>query len=213
MNFKAQHGEDKWIEAHWSDLGLPPIGFFVEFGAGDGITYSNTYWLEKDRGWYGLLIEPDPRHVIEGREHCWVDRGAVVGPPGVISLGLTVDPFLSGEYRYSSHSREQALQVTERIQIESIPLTVTLKKYRIEGVDLLSVDTEGTEIEAWKTLDLKLYQPKVVIMEFLSWGWADRTNEVIKAMADDGYELLHTTGLNGIFKREATGTDQKLPSE
>ena len=35
-------------------------GFFVEAGAHDGFTQSNTYWLERFRGWRGLLVEPMP---------------------------------------------------------------------------------------------------------------------------------------------------------
>ena len=33
-------------------------GFFIEIGAYDGITYSNTYNLEKNKKWTGLLVEP-----------------------------------------------------------------------------------------------------------------------------------------------------------
>lgn len=35
-------------------------GFFVEAGANDGYTQSNTYWLERFCGWEGILIEPIP---------------------------------------------------------------------------------------------------------------------------------------------------------
>lgn len=37
-------------------------GTFLEFGAYDGITFSNTYLLEKNFGWTGLLIDPIPSH-------------------------------------------------------------------------------------------------------------------------------------------------------
>jgi hypothetical protein len=35
-------------------------GFFVDIGAGDGMTGSNTLWLERQHGWTGLLVEADP---------------------------------------------------------------------------------------------------------------------------------------------------------
>ena len=37
-------------------------GSFLEFGAYDGITFSNTYLLEKNFGWRGLIIGPIPNH-------------------------------------------------------------------------------------------------------------------------------------------------------
>jgi hypothetical protein len=33
-------------------------GFFIEAGAFDGINFSNTYYLEKELNWKGILIEP-----------------------------------------------------------------------------------------------------------------------------------------------------------
>jgi hypothetical protein len=37
-------------------------GFFVEVGAHHGTDLSNTYLLERDFGWNGLLVEPNPQH-------------------------------------------------------------------------------------------------------------------------------------------------------
>ncbi|WP_440937268.1 FkbM family methyltransferase [Candidatus Pelagibacter sp.] len=36
-------------------------GFYVELGAHDGITQSNTYYYEKNKNWKGILIEPTPK--------------------------------------------------------------------------------------------------------------------------------------------------------
>lgn len=37
-------------------------GFFVEIGANDGYTLSNTVYLERQFGWNGLLVEADPQY-------------------------------------------------------------------------------------------------------------------------------------------------------
>lgn len=45
-------------------------GFFVELGASNGVTSSNTYVLEKKYNWKGICIEPNKRffkHLIKNR--------------------------------------------------------------------------------------------------------------------------------------------------
>ena len=53
----AQRLQDLWV-AH--ELRETRGGFFVEFGASDGLRNSNTYLLEKEYGWKGVLLEPVP---------------------------------------------------------------------------------------------------------------------------------------------------------
>ncbi len=54
--FKAQFGEDRIL---WQVFEHRPRGYFIEVGAYDGVTISNTYFLER-MGWSGVLIEPIP---------------------------------------------------------------------------------------------------------------------------------------------------------
>ncbi len=44
-------------------------GYFVELGANDGVTQSNSLHFEKFRGWRGLLVEPTPHNFIKCRKN------------------------------------------------------------------------------------------------------------------------------------------------
>jgi FkbM family methyltransferase len=195
--FVAQNGEDRWVEAHWAQLGLPDRGFFVEVGAADGVTVSNTLWLEKTRDWSGLLVEADPRHEICHRPRSIVER-AFVGPAGSVDFGLSRDPLLSGQLR-SAQERIPDAVASERVRLPSIPLSSLLDRHGIQAVDLISIDTEGTEIEVWKTLDLQRWRPRVAIIELVTWGRRSAARTVVRQLAADGYRLVKRTRDNGIF--------------
>lgn len=55
--YKSQVGQDQWVH---SVLGDKRGGYFVELGASDGVDLSNTYFFEKQLGWNGICIEPNP---------------------------------------------------------------------------------------------------------------------------------------------------------
>ncbi len=80
IRFTAQAGEDILIYDFFKNR---DPGFFVEAGAYDGITFSNTYLLES-LGWRRMLVEPHPRQF----ELCKANRPgssvvhAALGPDG-----------------------------------------------------------------------------------------------------------------------------------
>ncbi len=56
----SQNGEDLILEATFVKLNQKEPGYFVDVGASDGITNSNTYLFAKG-GWKGLMIDQDRR--------------------------------------------------------------------------------------------------------------------------------------------------------
>lgn len=63
QEFKSQSGQDQYLfqRVFFPQGGLCCQGTFVEFGARNGITHSNTYVYEKNLGWKGLLFEVDAK--------------------------------------------------------------------------------------------------------------------------------------------------------
>src|SRR5579872_2283862 len=53
----SQRGQDKFL--HEEIFKGKKSGFFIEIGAHDGISFSNTYYFEKYFGWTGICIEPN----------------------------------------------------------------------------------------------------------------------------------------------------------
>src|SRR5918992_5261786 len=73
------HGIDDKLERYLDLAG----GFFVEAGANDGVNFSNTYYLERARGWTGVLVEGIPelyRACVRHRPRSRVINCALVAP-------------------------------------------------------------------------------------------------------------------------------------
>ena len=58
--------------------------FFVEFGAGDGVRFSNSFMLEKEFGWTGILAEPNRAFCpqVSANRSCAVDTRCVWSKTG-----------------------------------------------------------------------------------------------------------------------------------
>jgi len=156
-------------------------GFFVEVGANDGFTQSNTYFFEKYRGWKGLLIEPIPELSMKckkNRPNAIVENSALVSNEynnttitmEYCNLMSIVNDGTLDERIINNHLTQgkKHLQKDEKIYSISVPantLSFLLYKHEIKDIDLLSVDVEGYELEVIKGLDFQVHKPKFILVE------------------------------------------------
>ncbi len=167
------------------DLKLKPYllpiknGVFIEAGANDGISQSNTILYERKFGWKGLLIEPIP----ELAKKCKLNR-----PKSIVeSCALVSNDFkesfvtmrysnlmtlVKGGMKTKEEEDEHIKTGTEmkniktyEVDVPSSTLSNLLSKNSINKVDFISLDVEGYELEVLKGLDFKKYKPSFILIE------------------------------------------------
>lgn len=155
-------------------------GFFVEAGAFDGLNQSNTYWLERFRGWRGVLVEPVPEHAAQCRQR---RRGsstvavALVGPDHeddhvtIRYAGLmSIVRGARGSEEADDHQVAEGviLQGIETFEVQAPARTLTdvlTEAGAPPQFDLLSLDVEGFEAEVLAGLDVDRFTPEYVLVE------------------------------------------------
>ena len=152
-------------------------GTFVDIGAHDGKTFSNTYFFEKYLGWTGIAIEPlsGPYEKLKATRKCVCINAAVASKKGVSAflsahgyaemlsgLTATYDPQhlqrLKNEIATHGGSYEIA-------NIPTVRLNDILEEKNIKIVDYLSIDTEGSELEILQSIDYEKYEINAISVE------------------------------------------------
>ena len=151
-------------------------GFFVEFGATDGITLSNTYIFEKYCNWTGVLAEPLPiwhNDLIKNRK-CIIDKRCIFSESNLKKKFVNTyeSPELSGledELKDYSSMRDfnvEARKKKEIIIVKTVSLEDLLKEHKApKKIDYLSIDTEGSEYTILKNFNFQLYDISIITVE------------------------------------------------
>jgi FkbM family methyltransferase len=172
----ALHDIDAKLDRY---IGGVQAGFFVEAGANDGFEQSNTYHLERFRGWTGLLVEPTPhlhREAVLERPGSRVVRAALAGPEqhgceleleygGLMTVVADARGSTEDATRYVSEAFALGLEAPGSFTARAATLSSLLDEMDAPEIDLMSLDVEGFEAEALKGLDLDRHAPRFLLVE------------------------------------------------
>lgn len=182
MTYYGQYRQDQYMNENFfkgrrvNKDGKPLL--FLEAGADDGISLSNTYFYEKELGWKGLLFEPNSDMYLEAVKirNVPVLNIALSNQNGVAQFrrnkgytrslsGLveTHDPAYTGEQgRIMSEIREHG-GATEVVDV--VTLNNVLEMYGYNEFEFMSLDTEGSELLILENFDFDKYLIKIFTME------------------------------------------------
>lgn len=187
---KAEYFQDLWV---LSEKEYKQNGFFIEFGATNGLDASNTWILEKMFGWTGILAEPNAlyKKSLKENRNCSIDFRVVWD-----SSTNPVD-FVEFDEAYLSVARDDLREeLSDKLsgatfnQIETVSLLDLLECYEApKHIDFLSVDVEGSEFrilnEFFKTTK---YIVDLIVVEH---NWRDENSDLLNLITSKGYERVY----------------------
>lgn len=204
-NLKSQYNQDYIIDKL---LKNKRRGYFIDIGAHDGISLSNSYFFEIEREYKGVCFEANPEVYMKLAKNrlCTCINAAVSDKETTVTFVQCTGyaEMLSGikEFRDQRHIqrtidtvKKHGGEITE-IQIQSVILNKYLEKNNIKDIDFLSIDIEGGEYEVLKTIDFSKIDIKILAIEI---NYPEIEEKIITLLNKWGYMMIYKTGSDGIF--------------
>jgi FkbM family methyltransferase len=169
-------------------------GTFVEAGAHDGYTQSNTYYLERWQGWSGVLVEPVPQlraRCVRRRPRARVFGCALVGPDDGQTVAIRLEDLMSEivpsgtivDGKHDANGERVAGGVLGACDLDPRPqdargaievpartLSSVLDEAGLAEVDVIVLDLEGAELAAIAGLDRERHAARFILVETLDRG-------------------------------------------
>lgn len=164
-------------------------GIFVEVGANDGLSQSNTWFLEYYQGWTGLLIEPVPSlaNMAQRFRRSPVAAVALGGwdSDGQV-LRLAENDLITSAVRWSGTDRE--------IEVPVRSLSSLLDEYGLGQVDFFSLDVEGFEKQVLDGIDFQRHRPDYILVE-------TESIDDVRARLDTDYRFIDALSVHDYLFR------------
>lgn len=187
----AQHEEDLVIQEI-----LGTVRSFVDIGANDGFTFSNTRRFARQKA-AGLCFEPDPGsfwkcrffNILFPRVQCI--RGGVSDYDGT---GIVQADGYQGLLTSITRSTASGNGVKPEVKMATLTGWIAKLRWR-QNVDLVSIDVEGGEESVLRGIDFNTFSTR---------AWVIETDKADRAALDAilvpaGYLPALTNGLNTIW--------------
>jgi FkbM family methyltransferase len=206
LSYKKQFGNIKFQGEFFQDmiayiyLQKKKDGFYIDIGANNGISGSNTYIFEQI-GWKGICVEPQPDVFLQLKKYRQCDCYEVALSS---KSGDNVEFFKSHGANALSRLNEGMSDThkdwvkeygkVEYITVKTITFGEMMKKYPdISHIDFMSIDVEGHEMEVLKAIDFSRYSFGFITIE------KSKPAEIEEYMGQNGYKLFMEYGADVMF--------------
>ena len=191
----AELGQDVLVLAV---TGKKQQGYFVEFGAMDGVFASNTVVLEQHYNWQGIVAEPARRfhQALTQNRRCSIDHRAVTGESGS-QLEFKEVPESPGfstlvqHINSDGHALRRSQSQGDVYTVDTVSLNDLLTHHGAPcDIDYISIDTEGAEVSVLEAFDWSRHNVRIWTIEHNHQKKA--RDRVLEIMTQQGYARVLT---------------------
>lgn len=167
-------GEDLIVSGMLNLMGIKLCNVkYIDVGANNPIISNNTYYFY-EKGASGILVEANKK-LCENlkrlrKRDIVINRAVYVGTEETVPLYIVgkADGLSSLKKEHIlSHESWSEFEITQIQDIQTININEVFAMMKNE-CDVFSIDIEGYDLMALKSLDLSMYRPKIIITE-MNW--------------------------------------------
>jgi len=199
LKFYSQIEQDKYFIENI--IKYKQNGVFIEIGGYDGITGSNTYFLEKNLYWDGIIVECNPNLVekCKANRNCYMCDKALYKKDNdlvcfIIPMG---DEILGGKEQLGAIKEdikpesivafEKSYRTKNEIYVKTININTLLSERNIYSIDYVSIDVEGAEYSILETWDFNRHKVKFLTVEH--GNITSYKNKINNLLTSKGFKL------------------------
>ena len=174
-------------------------GTYVDIGAFHPMLLSNTYELYR-KGWRGIAVDANPDAAplfARFRPEDTFIHSAVGQGSGTVEMATFAESVFNCTSDQLKEVPERLRSTARMITVPIAPLASILASGHISGVDFLSVDCEGNDLNVLKSNDWSRWSPKVVCVEDHAEDWVD--SEIVSYLRAFDYVLKYRAVYSSIF--------------
>jgi FkbM family methyltransferase len=202
--YYAAHNVDQYVKETF--FPNKSNGYFIDIGAHNGIDISNTYYFEQE-GWNGICFEPIPEifTLLQQNRKCKLVNKALSDKSGTSSFFNIkgYSDMLSGLVEH--YPQEHIARINREIEEHNqdydyidVECSTFEQEVQEKNIDILSIDTEGSELTILKTIDFSKYNINIMIVEYNY-----HNPEIIDFLRNNNFEIVnHMGGLDLILKNK-----------
>ena len=183
-------------------------GFFIECGAADGATFSNTLYFETNLGWTGLLIESNPlffSSLLSKHRKAYSIEACLSVTRHPEKVRFQNADLLSGIEKAISVNHQRRIDREKSrgsvVSAQCFPLYTILLALDLPTIDLFSLDVEGAEAAILRTIPFDKVKINFIYVEHNHVQKAKK--EIHEILTSNGFEYAGDFKYNSFYKNKA----------